>query len=63
MCKKIKKLGYGIVIHFNEYRKVFEVYKLGTYSPGGNIGTNTKISVHKNLKKAVKRYSKLYLSR
>ena len=31
--KKLKKLGYGVAIHFNEYRGIFEVYQIGTYNP------------------------------
>jgi hypothetical protein len=30
----IKKLGYGVGIHYNEYTKMFQIYKLGTWYPG-----------------------------
>ena len=59
--KSIKKLGYGVAIHFNEYRKLFEVYKIGTYHPSDpNMNTNTQIvSRHKKLNKALKNFQKI----
>ncbi len=57
---KLKKLGYGVSIHFNEYQKVFEVYRIGSYHPS-NPGLNKDeqiVSKHKSLKKAVKKFQK-----
>ncbi len=58
---KLKKLGYGVSIHFNEYKKLFEVYQIGTYypsSPQMNIGEQI-VSRHRSLKKAVKNFQKI----
>jgi hypothetical protein len=59
--KKLKKLGYGVAIHFNDYRKIFEVYKIGTYHPSSpQMNEDTQIvSKHKSLKKAVKLFKKI----
>jgi hypothetical protein len=59
--KKLKKLGYGVAIHFNNYQKIFEVYKLGTYYPS-SPKMNEEYQIvckHKSLKKAVKLFNKL----
>lgn len=58
MIKKIKKLGYGVAIHFNEYLGIFEVYRIGTYYPSSpDICKNTQIvSRDKSLKRAIKKY-------
>jgi hypothetical protein len=63
MNKKLKKLGYGVVIHYNEYTKLFEVYRLGTYYPGDpTINKDNQIVVkNKKLKKAIKEYRKKFL--
>lgn len=61
MIKKIKKLGYGVAIHYNEYQKIFEVYRIGTYypsDPGNNISTQI-VGKNKSLKKAIKKYKKI----
>jgi hypothetical protein len=58
--KELKKLGYGVAIHFNNYQKIFEVYKLGTYYPS-SPKMNEEYQVvgkHKSLKKAVKLFKK-----
>jgi hypothetical protein len=62
MKKQIKKLGYGIAIHFNEYTKKFEVYKLGSYYPGNGIKEDSVFISNKSLKKAVKKYHKKFLT-
>ena len=54
--KDLKKLGYGVAIHFNDYRKVFEVYQLGTYHPSSPLMNE---DAHKSLKKAVKSFKKI----
>lgn len=54
--KLIKKLGYGIAIHYNSYSKIYEVYKLGEYNPGS--GLIKGVSQHKKLKRAIKKYLK-----
>ena len=56
--KKLKKLGYGVAIHFNEYRDIFEVYQIGTYNPSDpNKNKESQIvTKNKSLKKAVKRF-------
>lgn len=62
MKKKIKRLGYGVAIHYNEYQEVFEVYKIGTYYPGSpdiNRGSQM-VCRDKKLKKAVKGYLKTF---
>lgn len=58
--KKIKKLGYGVAIHYNEYQKIFEVYKLGTYYPSDpSINKDAQMLCRDvKLKKAVKKYMK-----
>jgi len=61
MKNKLKKLGYGVATHFNEFSKKFEVYKIGTYSPS-DPSINMEYQVvakDKSLKKAVKKYIKL----
>lgn len=61
MKERIKKLGYGVAIHFNEYRNIFEVYRIGTYTPSdpsNNIGYQI-VAKDKSLKKAVKKYQKI----
>jgi hypothetical protein len=56
--KKLKKLGYGVAIHFNEYTGIFEVYQIGTYNPSDpNINKESQIvTKNKSLKKAVKSF-------
>ena len=56
--KKLKNLGYGVAIHFNEYRGIFEVYQIGTYNPSDpNINKESQIVTrNKSLKKAVKSF-------
>jgi hypothetical protein len=63
MNKKLKKLGYGVGIHYNQYRKLFEVYRLGTYYPGDpTINKDNQIVVKdKKLKRAIKEYRKKFL--
>jgi hypothetical protein len=58
--KELKKLGYGVAIHFNDYQKIFEVYKLGTYYPSSPKMNEEYqvVSKHKSLKKAVKLFKK-----
>lgn len=58
MKKILKKLGYGVATHYNEYTKKFEVYQLGTYYPGNGITDTAKLIQDKSLKKAVKKYLK-----
>lgn len=60
MKNRIKKLGYGVSIHYNCYRKLFEVYKIGTYYPSDpSINIERQIVVKdKKLKKAIKIYKK-----
>jgi hypothetical protein len=60
MRKLIKKLGYGVAIHFNEYSKKFEVYKIGSYFPGNGIKEDSIFVANKRLKKAVKEYQKRF---
>jgi hypothetical protein len=59
--KKLKKLGYGVSIHFNIYQKIFEIYKIGTYYPSSpKINEDYQIvTKHKSLKKAVKLFKKI----
>jgi len=62
--KELKKLGYGVAIHFNSYQKIFEVYRLGTYYPSSptiNEGYQI-VSKHKSLKKAVKLFNNKRIS-
>jgi len=54
--KLIKKLGYGIAIHYNSYSKIYEVYKIGEYHPGSGIIKG--VSQHKKVKKAINKYLK-----
>jgi hypothetical protein len=58
---KIKNLGYGVSIHYNSYRKIFEVYRIGTYYPSDpNFNKNFEIvAKNKNLKKAIKKFKKI----
>jgi hypothetical protein len=64
MKNRIKKLGYGVSIHYNCYRKLFEVYKIGTYYPSDpSINIERQIVVKdKKLKKAIKIYKKNHIS-
>lgn len=54
--KEIKELGYGVAIHFNSFKQIFEVYQIGTYHPGSpSINKDTEIvGKHKKLKKAIR---------
>jgi hypothetical protein len=62
MNKEVKKLGYGVGIHYNEYKDIFEVYELGTYHPGdSNFSKEAKIIRNKSLKKAIKKYKEKFL--
>lgn len=58
--KLLKKLGYGYAIHYNTYRKKYEVYKLSEWCPGTEITKNTRVSLGKTAKKAIKSYIKTY---
>lgn len=60
MKKLLKKLGYGYAIHYNSYRKKFEVYKIGEWSPGTEITTDSRMIHKKSAKKAIKKYMKKY---
>lgn len=61
MKNKIKKLGYGVAIHYNEYSKTFELYQIGSYHPGNGKQEGTKHTVSKSLKKAIKKYRKSFM--
>lgn len=62
MNKKVRKLGYGVGIHYNQYVDIFEVYKLGTYYPSDpNLSKNAQVVKNKSLKKAIKKYRKKFL--
>lgn len=63
MKNKIKKLGYGVAIHYNEYVNEFEVYRIGAYRPGNGRQPNVPYVIDKNLKKAVKKYYKKYIKK
>ena len=56
MKKLLKKLGYGHAVHFNDYSKKFEVYKIGEWSPGTGINPDSRMIQNRSLKKAVKKY-------
>ena len=58
---KVKELGYGVSIHYNEYTSKFEVYKIGTYFPSDkNVNKDTQVVVSsKTLKKAIKKFKNL----
>lgn len=60
--KKLKELGYGVAIHYNEYKNLFEVYKIGTYQPSSPEMNKEKqlVAKDKSLKKAMKKYSKQF---
>lgn len=58
--KLIKKLGYNVAIHYNEYRGKFEVYQVGTFEPGSTPRNTAKLVSGKKLKKAVKNYIKTF---
>jgi hypothetical protein len=60
MKKLLKKLGYGYAIHYNEFRKKFEVYRIGEWTPGTEITTDTKVVLERQPKKAIKKYIKKY---
>ena len=62
---KIKKLGYGVGIHYNSFRDIFEVYRIGTYYPSDPTMNEEFqiVSKHKNLKKAIKNYVKKYMNK
>ncbi len=60
--KKLKKLGYGISIHYSELSETFSVFKTGEWSPSARTSnTNTRFVENKSLSKAIKKYSKRYL--
>jgi hypothetical protein len=62
MNKKVKKLGYGVGIHYNQYVDIFEVYRLGTYYPSDpNFIEYPNVVKNKSLKKAIKKYRKIFL--
>lgn len=63
MKKLIKKIGYGHAVHYNGYRKKFEVYRLGEYSPGTEILKDSKVVLNKDPKKALKKYIKKYITK
>lgn len=54
--KLIKKLGYGVATHYNEYTKKYEIYKIGQYMPGS--GLDGQVCSSKNIVKAYKKYLK-----
>jgi len=56
--RKIKKLGYGVAIHYNEYQDIFEVYKIGTYHPGSPDMNkeNQVVCRDKKLKRAIRKF-------
>lgn len=60
MKKLLKKLGYGIAIHYNEYSDLFEVYNIGEYSPGNGITEKSRVSTDKDPETAIKNYIKRY---
>jgi hypothetical protein len=61
MKKKIKKLGYGVSIHYSEYNKRYTVYNISDYSPtSGQSIEDKRVSVSKSLKKAIKKYKKKF---
>jgi len=62
MRKLIKKLGYGVAVHFNEYSNKFEVYKIGSYFHGNGIKEDSIFVANKSLKKAVKEYQKKFIN-
>lgn len=59
--KHLKKLGYGVAVHYNEYKKKFEIYQIGTYAPGATPTKNSKLILSNSLKKGVKEYVKTFL--
>ena len=60
MKKLIRKLGYGIAIHFNEYTSNFEIYEIGSCSPKSTLKGDSRYVENKNLKKAIKSYIKRF---
>ena len=60
MKKLMKKLGYGYAIHYNEFRKKFEVYRIGEWSPGTEVNTTSKVVIDRQPKSAIKKYIKKY---
>lgn len=61
MKHKLKKLGYGVAIHFNEYSNKFEVYRIGSYYPGNGVKADSMFTTNKSLKKATKEYRKKFM--
>lgn len=61
MRKRIKKLGYGVAIHFNEYTNLFEVYRIGSYNPGNGEQEGTQHTIDRSLRKAIKKYRKNFI--
>jgi len=59
MKKLMKKLGYGYNLTWNEYSKLFIVYKFGDWNTSISID-ESKTSSHKNPKRAIKKYLKKY---
>lgn len=58
--KLLKKLGYGHSIHYNSYRKKFEVYKIGEWSPGTEITSESRVITSRDSDKAIKKYIKKF---
>jgi hypothetical protein len=58
--KLLKKLGYGHSIHYNLYRKKFEVYKIGEWAPGTEITTESRVMTSCHANKAIKKYIKKF---
>lgn len=58
--EELMGLGYGVAIHFNEYTKKFEVYKIGTYHPSDpSINKESQVvSRAETLKEAVENFKK-----
>lgn len=61
MKNSLKKLGYGVVVHYNEYSGNFEVFNVKDHALGVEITEKTKISVNKKAKKAVDEYIEVYM--
>jgi hypothetical protein len=58
--KLLKKLGYGHAISYNEYNKKFNVYRIGEWTPGTEITSESRMTQNRSVKKAIKKYMKKY---
>ena len=63
MEKSIKKLGYGVAVHYNEFQNKFEVYRIGTYSPGTLPDESSKLISNKDLDIAINEYIRKYMTK